>query len=160
MFDAKDAYPLVNYSPIWITIGIILIGTVIGWYVTVFWITRKKPVRTVATLKPREMVIPDIAAIKKKYLALIDEIQQAEARGEISSRVAHQKLSIALRFFVYEAQGIKAYVFTLADLKQTRLTNLASVIEQYYMPEFQAVSHGSIPDASNQARQVVSTWSL
>lgn len=154
-----SAYPPVNYTVMWLLIAIGCAVALIAWYGFVLWLTRKKRQRTVATLKPADMTPIDIPAIQAKYLALIAEIEQALARGEIKSRAAHQKLSILLRYFAQEAHGLRAFSLTLSDLRRTRFTQLADAIESYYVPEFHQVLEGDIHAALKVAKEVVSTWS-
>lgn len=154
-----SAYPPMNYTVMWLLIAIGCAVALIAWYGFVLWLTRKKRQRTVATLKPADMTPIDIPAIQAKYLALIAEIEQALARGEIKSRAAHQKLSILLRYFAQEAHGLRAFSLTLTDLRKTRFTQLADAIESYYVPEFHQVLEGDIQAALRLAKEVVSTWS-
>ena len=151
--------PLLQYSPAWLVIGLLLIVALVSWYVLVMWLTRKKKPHTIATLKPVDPVLPDIPALQKKYLALIDEIEQAYNSGQIKSRHTHQKLSLLLRFFAFECRGLRTHVFTLSDLRQVNLPKLTHAIERYYVPAFHDVEHGDPVAASTVAREVVTTWS-
>lgn len=154
-----SAYPPFSYSIFWtilLSVGIILL---IGWYAGVIWSTRRKPLRTVATLKPGGIAPIDIPAMQAKYLGLIDQIERAYRAHEMDSRIVHQKLSILLRFFAQEAHGLRAFSLTLGDLRKTRYTQLTHAIETYYTPEFQAVLDGDAVQALRTAREVVTTWS-
>lgn len=123
------------------------------------WFTRKKKQKTVGTLKPKPIVLPDIPAIQQKYMKLIDEIEQGSKRNEITARGVHQKLSVLLRYFVYEIKGVRTPMLTLAELKMTSFISLTSAVETYYEPEFDAVKTGDVPSAIATAREVVSKWS-
>lgn len=159
MQNAVDNYPPIQYSSVWLFVGIALVCLVVLWFGFVLWLTRRKKIRNVTNLRPVVPVVPDLAALQAKYLALVLEVEQSAARNEIDVRGVHQKMSILLRFFAYEAKGIKAHVLTLADLKQTRLTSIANAIEGYYTPEFNQLKRGDSAAAIAKAREVVTTWS-
>lgn len=153
------AYPPVGYGVLWLIMACAGIVLLFLWYGFVFWVTRRKHQRTLATLKPLAPPPLDIPAIQAKYFGLISEVEQAYTRGEIKSRAVHQKLSILLRFFAQEAHGIRAYSLTLSDLRKTRYTQLTAAIDAYYRPEFDAVLVGDVSAALTTAREVVGTWS-
>lgn len=152
MSDVKPYNPIA-YAPWTLLAGIGLLVAAVLFVAIVFWLTRQRKPRAV-TLPP-----PDVPALQQKYLALIDEVEKAQAAGELSARALHQKLSILLRFFAYETNGVAAPMLTLKDLKMTKLTLLTEAVETYYVPEFSAVSHGDAAAAIARARQVVTTWS-
>lgn len=152
-------YPPFSYDIVWTIVCVGAVVLLVGWYAAVVWITRRKPVRTVATLKPGGIAPIDIPAMQTKYLGLIDQIERAYGAGEIRSRAVHQKLSVLLRFFAQEAHGLRAFSLTLGDLRATRYTQLTHAIETYYTPEFHAVREGDVNTALQTAREVVKTWS-
>ena len=154
-----NLYEPVGYS-VWLLIGFItLIAAVLIWYGFVIWLTRKKKQRTVENLAAKVPVLPDIPAIQKKYLALIDEVERSYQQGAMKSRAVHQKLSLLLRYFVHETKGLRAYTLTLSDLRHTRYAKLVEAIDSYYVPEFHEVLTGDVPTALATAREVVTTWS-
>ncbi len=158
MQDENKPYPLVDHDILWLLLGVGLLLLLAGWYFLVWWLTRKKVLRSVTNLAPREPVLPDMTAIRAKYLALIDEVEKSHQSGEISTRTVHQRLSVLLRFFAQEAHGLRAFSLTLSDLKKTRYDKLTEAIEQYYIPEFNEVMVGDSVSAIAKAREVVNTW--
>lgn len=158
MLGTNDSYPPEQYAAFWTFVWIGCFVLIVLWLCFVFLVTRKRTVKTVASLEAKEPILPDLPALKTKYLTLITEVEQLFAAHTITARVAHQKLSLLLRFFAYEANGTRAHVLTLSDLKQTRLTTLSEAIELYYPPEFEAVEKGSTAAAVAKAREVVSAW--
>jgi hypothetical protein len=154
-----SAYPPFSYSVVWTVLCVCGVVLLVGWYGTVMWLTRHKPQRTVATLKPGAIAPIDVPAVRAKYLGLIGEVERAYHAGEMSSRIVHQKLSVLLRFFAQEAHGLRAFSLTLGDLRNTRYTQLTRAIEAYYTPEFHAVLEGDAKAALQTAREVVTTWS-
>ena len=104
----------------WLIIGCLLLGAIILWYGFVFYSTRRRSHRSLATLKPKPYTPPDLTDLKQKYQRLIDEIERNYTAGELSSRKAHQKLSHVLRMFVVEINGHRVDTLTLRDLEKTR----------------------------------------
>lgn len=160
MQDAKELLPLATYSPLRLVIGCVIAALVIGWVSWVFWVTRRQKARTIATLGAKPIVQKDINALKKKYLGLIDEVAQQSAKRQLNNRASHQKLSLLVRLFAFEASGFRAQVMTLADISKGRFPALRDVIATYYPNEFDNdhVVMGSVDDALQRARQVVTTW--
>ena len=148
----------VDYDPLWLVVGCLLLGAIILWYGFVFYSTRRRPHRSLATLKPKPYTPPDLTDLKQKYQRLIDEIEQNHTAGKLSSRKAHQKLSHVLRMFVVEINGHRVDTLTLRDLEKTRYKTLAAAIKQFYIPEFTAVEQGSVTEAAALARKTVAAW--
>ena len=123
-----------------------------------FYYTRRRSHRSLATLKPKPYTPPDLTDLKQKYQRLIDEIEQNHTAGKLSSRKAHQKLSHILRMFVVEINGHRVDTLTLRDLEKTRYKTLAAAIKQFYIPEFTAVEQGSVAEAAALARKTVAAW--
>lgn len=159
MQDVPSLSPLLQYG--WLPIFLALSGIVLVciWYGFVFWLTRRKPQKVLATLPPAPQPIIDRVAIKQAYLGRIDEIETAYRTHEMLARTVHQQLSVLLRRFVAEVNHVPAQTMTLADLKKTSLSTLVPVIESYYQPEFSAALHGSVDTALAAARKVVNEWS-
>lgn len=147
-----------TYQWRWLIIGLVLIALVVLWYGFVFFITRHKEPRTLATLKPKAYTPPDLSALKQKYLALITEVETAHQTNGLSARLVHQKLSYLLRMFVYEIRGHRVDTLTLADLQRTRYKELTGAIETLYLPEFARVQQGDTAAAIALARKVVREW--
>lgn len=158
MQRAVELREWMHYEPIWLIIGGVLMILLIGWYGFVFWLTRKKKPRSLNTLAAKPYTPPDLTALKAKYLQLIADTETAHTNKSLSARAAHQQLSYLLRMFVYEARGHRVDTLTLADLKQTRYAELATAIEEYYLPEFASVERGSVASAAATARKVVTEW--
>ena len=137
----------VDYDPLWLIIGCLLLSTIILWYGFVFYSTRRRSHRSLATLKPKPYTPPDLTDLKQKYTT-----------KELSSRKAHQQLSRALRMFVVEINGHRVDTLTLRDLEKTRYKTLAAAIKQFYIPEFTAVEQGSVAEAAALARKTVAAW--
>lgn len=159
MQKPNDIFPPFNYTTTWLIAGIICITLIIGMFVGIFFITRKKKVKKINDLKAATYVKPDISAIKQKYLALLAEIEKQHTAGTTKERESHQLLSITVRLFVYEATGAAVHNLTLSDIKQTRYENLGSLIEEYYPIEFdELIKNASFAVALKKAQELVTSW--
>ena len=143
------------YSFVWLLIGLLFLAVIVAVIVAICYITRKKEIKTLKNLKPQAPKVIDLAALKAKYLAMVDEVEQQFKARKTKASVAHQQLSLIVRLFYYEALGFHADVLTLTDLKKTRHKNLTAVIEKYYPDEFDGLEKGSVSQSAEMARQLI-----
>ena len=80
--------------------------------------------------------IAKLAGIKERYLDTLGAIERDLREGKTEPRFAYQRMSGAIRGFVYEATGVKVQKYTLYEIKQLRMHRLTQLIEEYYVPEF------------------------
>lgn len=155
----QDVNKLLNgpfyYSLIWLIIGLLFLAIAIGIVVIIFYVTRKKEIKSLANLKPQEPKVIDIEALKEKYLAMVDEAERLFKERKTKASVAHQQLSLIVRLFYYEALGFHADILTLTDLKKSRHEELAQVIEEYYPDEFDGLESGSVAQSAEKARVLI-----
>ena len=152
-----DGYiPPTQYSPLWTFLGLGVLLLVALWYLFVWWWSKRK--HRMPPPPPAMNAILEAGRLKEKYYGLIEEVEEAWRREELSTRAAHQKRGTLVRFFVFESSGRKAHVMTLEDLNHANLRSVANAVEQYYPAEFAAVEQGDLPHSSGVARQVVGTW--
>ena len=143
------------YSFVWLLIGLLFVAVIVAIIVAICYVTRKKEIKTLKNLKPQAPKVIDLAALKAKYLAMVDEVEQQFKARKTKASVAHQQLSLIVRLFYYEALGFHADVLTLTDLKKTRHKNLTAVIEKYYPDEFDGLEKGSVSQSAEMARQLI-----
>lgn len=149
--------PPIQYSLIWLIIGLTLLLAIVAWYGALFWMTRRKEAETLADLKslsPNN----DLPALKAKYLKLIDECYRSYQQNQTTRRGLHRGLSMVVRYFVYEARHFPAPRLTLADLKRAPYPQLSKLIEQYYSSEFAAIEHGDPEAAVAAAKELIQQW--
>ncbi len=155
----QDVSELMNgpfyYGIIWLFIGLLFLAIAIGIIITIFYLTRKKEIKSLASLKPQKPKTIDLDALKAKYLEMIDEIERLFKERKTKASVAHQQLSLVVRLFYYEALGFHADILTLNDLKKSRHEHLAQVIEEYYPDEFNGLEEGSVAQSAEKARELV-----
>ena len=143
------------YSILWTFIGILFIGITTFILFMIFYVTRKKPIKTIANLKPAQPVIKDVAGIRKKYLQMVDEVEQRFGMRKIRAAKAHQELSLVARLFYAEVCGFHAEMLTLNDLKRSKNIKLANLIEKYYPEEFSGLEQRSVLDSGRKARELI-----
>ena len=143
------------YSILWTFVGILFVGVTSFVVFMIFYLTRKKPIKTIANLKPAKPVTKDINAIRQKYLQMVDEVEQRFGMRKIRAARAHQELSLVVRLFYAEVCGFHAEMLTLSDLKRSKNVKLANLIEKYYPDEFSGLDHNSVLQSGRNARELI-----
>ncbi|MBF4599788.1 hypothetical protein ITJ55_03095 [Frigoribacterium sp. VKM Ac-1396] len=159
MSGADDFFGPYQYPlwVLWLVLGLVGLALVVAWYVFVFRFSARRlpPAQRAALAASRPA---DLADTKAKYLALIDEVETAATAGRLNDRGVHSRLSLLLRFFAHETNGVDTHVMTLADLRESNLPRLAGAVEQYYPPAFRLEEPGDTARAVATARDLVSSW--
>lgn len=156
MFDASmRMYGPLYYNVWWTVAGVVLVLSAVAMVVVILFVTRKKSVKSLATLKIRQPKIVDMDALKQKYLRMVDQVEQNYANHMIKASVAHQRLSQIARLFYCEAVGFRADIMTLSDLKQSKYSALMKNIEKLYPDEFDTLEKGSVKNAADETRRLV-----
>lgn len=153
-FFGPYQYPLWG---LWLALGLLGVALVVGWYVFVvrFSARRLPP----AERSARRAARVDLPSVREKYLDLIDEVDRASADGRLDDRAVHARLSLLLRFFVHETEGVETHVMTLSDLREADLPSpLTGAVEQNYPPAFRRAHPGDPAGAVSTAREVVRSW--
>lgn len=144
----------VQYSPLWLLLGLLILVAIVGWYVFVFVLTRRRPA-------PVEYVgsIPELStSVRESYIARIDDVRNRYADGRVGFADAHHELSALVRSFAAQAQGVRAQYMTLDDLRHTPHAALAETVERLYPGAFSGRTDGSINDSSALASELVRRW--
>lgn len=139
-------------------VGVLLVVGLCTWYGFVFSVTRKKPQRTLATLKPKPYAPPDITRLQEKYLSMLSELEEKYSDKKLSNKAVHQKLSCLVRFFAYEINGHRVDTLTLADLEKSRYENLTKAVRLYYPAEFAKFQESDVATSMALAREVIQKW--
>lgn len=154
---SQTLHPPIQYSRLWLLLGLLTFALMAGWYGLVFWLNRRRRLSTIADLQPlsRDM---NLAAIKAKYLALIDAHYQAYQQKKSTKRQLHKDLSMVVRSFVYEANQIPATRLTLEDFKLLPYPALQELIGEYYVDEFARIESGEPAHSVEAAKRLVTQW--
>ncbi len=145
----------IYYNITSVIFGILLVSLACLIVAIVFFITRKKQIKSLASLKITEKKPIDMDALKTKYLGLIDQAERNYNDHKIKASVAHQHFSLIVRLFYAEAMGFHADILTLTDLKKTNYTMLIETIEKLYPDEFDTLEKGSVSKSAEDARRLV-----
>ena len=154
MLGDKGFFAPVQYNPLWLLLGALLVLLVVAWFVLVPLLTRPRPI--VSEASARAALVPQIRA---RYDTLIADVAVAHARAQLTNREAHQKLSALVRAFAHETSGYPASAMTLSELRALNLAGLTSAVEQFYPAEFGVADSGSVELSVAEARRVVAEWS-
>ncbi len=152
---SKLMYGPIYYGFGWTMVGILFALLAAGLVFLIFFITRKKTLKSLSTLKIQQPKIVDLNALKQKYLGLIDQAERNYSDHKIKASVAHQHFSLIVRLFYCEAVGFHAEVMSLRDLKRSNYTKLIETIENLYPDEFDTLEKGSVKTAAEKARKLV-----
>lgn len=101
----------------------------------------------------------DIMSIKRNFIMQLNQLENALAGGQISTRDAYQKMSVCIRAFVYEVTGIEVLSYTLQDIKRLNMPLLQTLIEEYYAPEFAPDSVGDAMTSIQKTKRAIERWS-
>lgn len=140
---------------------ILLVGALIIFYGVYLIVSarkkqvKKKPVSQI-TKKPNPAA--DIRTTKAKYLAQLETIKQELWKEQITTREAYQKMSLCIRWFVYEVTGIQVQNYTLQDIRQLHMPNLEALIAEYYTPEFAATSLSDSTASLERTKRAIELW--
>lgn len=158
----------VGYSWVWTLVGTVMLLALVGWYVWLFWSTRKRadePDAPRAEVKQRPAsTMPSVstdpwAAVRKIYLDKLREVDSQYARGQIDARSVHLELRRIMRDFTKARTGIDAETFTAADAARVSLTGpLAKSLKNLSYPSFARTSKADAQRSIGQAQDVVREW--
>lgn len=156
-----DSAPMLNppieYSLIWLIIGLILLALCMIGVGVILWITRRKKLQTITNLAPATTQ-SELDRLKAKYLQLIEQCYVRYQQQQVTKRGLHRDLSMTVRYFVYEARHFPAPQLTLSDLKKSPFHELTKLIEEYYVDEFAAIEHGDPGQSVQAAKDLVTRW--
>ncbi|MCU1538586.1 MAG: hypothetical protein JWP82_2937 [Humibacillus sp.] len=143
------------YSGRWLWIGLGVLLLVALWSAFVILSTRPRRVRI-----PPRVTTDRLTRLRADYARQIDLVLDLVARGELTQRAGHQRLSVLVRHFVQEVSGIHAPTMTLTELTATgeRLTPVAQVVSDLYPGEFGPDEARSLAGAGAVAKEVVARW--
>lgn len=117
--------------------------------------------------KPKEKAVEEVIEIKKpvdvmgvkdKYLGQLNQIEQDINSNRIPIRDAYQNMSACIRGFVKEMTGIEVTNYTLQDIQRLNMPLLATLIEEYYAPEFAANSIGDSMASLQKTKRAIERW--
>lgn len=143
------------YAVWWPWVGAAVLAGIVGWYLWVWQATRVRPPKAVhAAGDDRD------TRLREEYTRQIDLVAARAAAGRLTSRDAHQRISVLVRHFVQELSGIRAPTMTLSELSASgpRLTPVSEVVEVLYPGEFAPEDSDTVQGAAAVAREVVRRW--
>jgi hypothetical protein len=162
--------PPVQFSPLWLVLGAVILILIVAWFVLVPFLTRERRTDALPLASWAELTQDR----REFYVDLIDEVEVAHARGQLGAREAHQRLSALVRGYASEASGFPTSAMTLTELRRLGLPGLTSAVERFYPVEFGTaasatdsvvtagrpgpMARAEVADAIDLARRVVREW--
>ena len=149
-----------KYSPWPLTIAAIALvaATLILIAMILYRIFRNKKEGKKNTIKAILWTRPDLEKLKQEYLARLNHIEMDFDSDKTQIRAAYEKMSVLIRDFAYKATGIEVMKYSLSEIKQTELSALSDLIEEYYEPEFDKISAGDVKESIERTRKVITQW--
>ena len=155
--DIPEINPPINYPISYTVFGILIIISIILFILLVFFFTRNKKLpKPIKYIQPR----PTIYQLKNKYLQLIDGAYHEFLDQKTTSLEAHQRLSLYLRCFIFEASGIPFQVMSLSEIINSQKNyTVSQIINEYYPSEFDIQKDDSdVFRSAELARKVIAEW--
>ena len=152
MPDDSAFYAPLQYQPLWMWLGILLLAVVAGWYAWLF-----RPRRERVPTGP-EAELTDVETLRFHCLAAIEATAMDADAGRVPERDAHQRLSFLVREFAGAATGLPVTSMTLEELRHAGFDDLAEGIAGIYPSEFSALNVRPVQHSADIARQVVRSW--
>ena len=151
-----EFFPPVQYLPWWGLLGFLILVVVVAWYVWVFVSTRASKAHKEPA--PERVYRPSPEAVRAHYVNLIAETRASHASGTLDRREAHHQLSLLLRSYVDEREGVRTLHMTLKDLRTTPFTPLSDAVARLYPGAFSADYPGTVDQAAAEAQRLVTSW--
>lgn len=144
-----------QYSIAWIILTV-LCGVLITAIITaVLRLTRRAAIRRSFAQRPS-----DEDGLKAEFLRTVNEVESRAERGEISSRAAHQELTLVMRRFVRRTTGLDVTSQDLsALLKHPDTREVGQLIADLYEPDYAERTDVTIQRSAQRARAVIRAWS-
>ena len=137
-------------------LAVLTVAIILMFLYTLLKNYKKKP-KVVVEEKP-VFVKPDMTKLKAEYLSLLDGIEAKFNADPTKIRPAYEGMSRVVRDFVFRATGTEVDKFALYEICQTEYKDLASLVGEYYQPEFDKISEGDVRDALAKSRRLVTEW--
>ena len=145
-----------SYMPGWLVLAGLLVVAVILMQVIARRRRRRAGENLPIRLRPASEA--QLPGIKERYLDTLGAIERDLREGKTEPRFAYQRMSGAIRGFVYEATGVKVQKYTLYEIKQLRIHRLTQLIEEYYVPEFAEWSQQDALASLHRTEGVIQGW--
>lgn len=146
-----------GYDWWWWAVLPVFLALVVAWIFVSRWLARRIGRPPQAVTLPTLWVPPKDAA--REALERIDATVVAAHRGELDARDVHVELSAIVREYGYKRTGVDTRSMTLAELRRSRLTQVADTVATFYPIAFAPDPASEVEPAAERAREVVRSWS-
>ncbi|MBR1507004.1 MAG: hypothetical protein IJ619_03255 [Eubacterium sp.] len=154
--NLQDPYAFMIW---WIIIAIVAVIVAVLLHL---WIYKKlKPLLRRKDEKKPKIHKPkpeDLITIKRKYVALMNDLERDVMSNRITVRHGYQKMSKTIRGFVHEVTRIRVQEYTLSEINELGIPSLTMLMTEYYEPEFARYTRADIRASIRRTREVISSW--
>lgn len=110
------------------------------------------------TVKEIMWTKPNMAQLKNDYVRQLDALAKEFEANPNRIRPIYEKMSSIVRNFAYKATGVEVHKYSLAEIKVANMGNLASLIEEFYAPEFDKISVGDVRTSLERTKRTIIEW--
>jgi len=156
MAFSVELQPAMNFSKWVLVLGIVFVAAGIALFIFAYLYHQKN---TVPEENRRQKPTGRQARnIRQESLDKLTVLRRKVKNNEISVRDAYQQLSEILRDFSGNVSGWIVEQMTLEELKYFKLTKVASLIQEYYEPEFAEKTQADALKSIDRTRKVIRSW--
>ena len=151
---------MLDYStlPIIIVGGLLVLITLLAVIYILVRVYKSRKSKRKITAKELLWTKPDMAKLKKEYLAKLARIESAFETDPTLIRPTYEKMSKLIRSFAYRATGIEVQKYTLYEIRSAKMNDLADLVEEYYEPEFDRISEGDARESLKKTKRMIAEW--
>lgn len=147
-----------TWRPITIVGALLLLATLILLCMIFLKINSNRKKHKKNTIREIMWTPPHLERLKQEYLAKLLQIEQDFNSNPDDIRGAYESMSSLIREFAYKATGVEVDKYTLTEIRLTDMKGLASIIEEYYEPEFDKISVGDVKASIEKTRRLILEW--
>lgn len=107
---------------------------------------------------PAGMEVATITDLQGYYIGQLEELRLKTRAGALTPREAYARLSFLFRSFVFDIRGTELQTRTLREIRAMGDRVLTSMMEEYYEPEFAALSTADILASIRKTKEVIKRW--
>ncbi|MCQ2516488.1 MAG: hypothetical protein MJ094_06455 [Saccharofermentans sp.] len=151
---------MMNYSqwPILLVGGLLLALTILIVVLLIRRMISLQKAHRKATMKEILWVKPDMASLKRDYIARLEKIERDYYQNPSDIRGTYERMSTLIRKFAYRATGVEVQNYSLFEIKATHMKGLAMLIEEFYKPEFDKISQGDVKVSIAKTKRMITEW--
>lgn len=142
------------YSVWWLCCAVLLLLSVICWYVGIFvWTLPSQRLRRVPVVRRAHAWF-----LRNRYARSVQHITDDLAAQRISMPAASAAISRTVRSFLHQATGTRAQYLHVAEIADGNLAAAAPLLDQLADAQFNVASHVDLTDVGTRAQELIRSW--